>query len=83
MVASLFAQSTQPATEAFTLINSDYSSSFKDCLPNWDRESTLVLLAVPTGMRRCEALATQGCDIDCGKKTLNVRKSIWQQRLGR
>lgn len=46
------------------------------------RERTLVLLDVPTGMRRGEVLATQWCDIDFGKKTLNVRKSIWQQHLG-
>jgi integrase len=46
------------------------------------REQALVLLAVPTGMRRGEVLATQWCDIDFHKKTLNVRKSIWQQHLG-
>jgi integrase len=46
------------------------------------RERTLVLLDVPTGMRRGEVLATQWCDIDFGKKTLNVRKSMWQQHLG-
>jgi integrase len=34
------------------------------------RERTLVLLAVPTGMRRGEVLATQWCDIDFGTKTL-------------
>src|SRR4029077_11259984 len=27
-------------------------------------------------------IATQWCDIDFGKKTLNIRKSIWQQHLG-
>src|SRR5260370_4820243 len=46
------------------------------------RERTLVLLAVPTGMRRGEVLATQWCDIDFDKRTLNVRKSIWQQHVG-
>jgi integrase len=46
------------------------------------RERTLVLLDVPTGMRRDEVLATQWCDIDFEKKTLNIRKSIWQQHLG-
>lgn len=46
------------------------------------RERTLVLLDVPTGMRRGEVLATQWCDIDFGKKTLNIRRSIWQQHLG-
>ena len=46
------------------------------------RERTLVLLDVPTGMRRGEVLATQWCDIDFGKRTLNIRKSIWQQHLG-
>jgi integrase len=46
------------------------------------RERTLVLLAVPTGMRRGEVLATQWCDIDFGKRTLNIRKSIWHQHLG-
>jgi integrase len=46
------------------------------------RERTLVLLDVPTGMRRGEVLATQWCDIDFGKRTLNIRNSIWQQHLG-
>src|SRR5260370_2031802 len=46
------------------------------------RERTLVLLDVPTGMRRGEVLATQWCDIDFDKRTLNIRKSIWQQHLG-
>ncbi len=46
------------------------------------RERTLVLLDVPTRMRRGEVLATQWCDIDFDKKTLNIRKSIWQQHLG-
>lgn len=46
------------------------------------RERTLVLLDVPTGMRRGEVLATQWCDIDFKKKTLNLRRSIWQQHLG-
>ena len=46
------------------------------------RERTLVLLAVPTGMRRGEILATQWCDIDFVKKALNIRKSIWHQELG-
>ncbi len=46
------------------------------------RERTLVLLDVPTGMRRGEVLATQWCDVDFGKRTLNIRKSIWHQHLG-
>ena len=46
------------------------------------RERTLVLLDVPTGMRRGEVLATQWCDIDFENKTLNIRRSIWQQHLG-
>lgn len=46
------------------------------------RERTLVLLDVPTGMRRGEVLATKWCDIDFDKKTLNIRKSIWQQHVG-
>ena len=46
------------------------------------RERTLVLLDVPTGMRRGELLATQWCDINFGKRTLNIRKSIWQQHGG-
>src|ERR1700676_5558686 len=46
------------------------------------RERTLVLLDVPTGMRRGEVLATQWCDVDFDKKTLNIRRSIWQQHLG-
>lgn len=46
------------------------------------RERTVVLLDVPTGMRRGEVLATRWCDIDFEKKTLNIRKSIWHQHLG-
>jgi integrase len=46
------------------------------------RERTLILLDVPTGMRRGEVLATQWGDIDFGKKTVNIRKSIWQQHIG-
>jgi integrase len=46
------------------------------------RERTLVLLDVPTGMRRGEVLATQWCDIDFNKQTLNIRKSIWHQHVG-
>jgi integrase len=46
------------------------------------RERTLVLLDVPTGMRRGEVLATQWCDIDFSKKTLNIRRSIWHQYVG-
>lgn len=46
------------------------------------RERALVLLDVPTGMRRGEVLATKWCDIDFEKKTLNIRKSIWHQHLG-
>ncbi len=46
------------------------------------RERTLVLLDVPTGMRRGEVLATQWCDIDFNKNTLNIRKSIWHQHVG-
>ena len=47
------------------------------------RERTLVLLDVPTGLRRGEVLATQWCDIDFGKKTLNVRRSIGNSTWGR
>jgi len=46
------------------------------------RERTLVLLDVPTGMRRGELLAPKWHDIDFQKRTLNIRKSIWQQHLG-
>jgi integrase len=46
------------------------------------RERTLILLDVPTGMRRGEVLATRWGDIDFGKKTLNIRKSGWQQHIG-
>ena len=46
------------------------------------RERALVLLDVPTGMRRGEVLATKWCDIDFEKKTLNIRKSIWHQHVG-
>ena len=46
------------------------------------RERALVLLDVPTGMRRGEVLATKWCDIDFERKTLNIRKSIWHQHLG-
>ncbi|MGA2859168.1 MAG: site-specific integrase [Candidatus Sulfotelmatobacter sp.] len=46
------------------------------------RERTLVLLDVPTGMRRGELLAPRWLDVDFQKRTLNIRKSIWQQHLG-
>jgi integrase len=46
------------------------------------RDRTLVLLDVPTGMRRGELLAIQWRDVDFQKWTLNIRKSIWQQHLG-
>jgi integrase len=46
------------------------------------RERTLVLLVVPTGMRRGEVLATQWCDIGFHKRTLNLRRSIWHQHVG-
>jgi integrase len=46
------------------------------------RDRTLVLLDVPTGMRRGELLAIQWRDIDFQQRTLNIRKSIWQQHLG-
>jgi len=46
------------------------------------RDRTLVLLDVPTGMRRGEILAIQWRDVDFQKWTLNIRKSIWQQHLG-
>src|SRR5579859_1824429 len=43
------------------------------------RDRTLVLLDVPTGMRRGELLAIQWRDIDFQQWRLNIRKSIWQQ----
>lgn len=43
---------------------------------------TLVLLDLSTGMRREELLALQWRDVDFQAKTVNVRKSIWQQHLG-
>jgi len=46
------------------------------------RDRTLVMLDVPTGMRRGELLAIQWRDVDFQKWTLNIRKSIWQQHLG-
>lgn len=46
------------------------------------RERTLVLLDVPTGMRVGELLALQWKDIDFQKKQLQIRKSIWNQRVG-
>ncbi len=46
------------------------------------RERTLVLLDLSVGMRRGELLALQWQDVDFQKKTLNIRKSIWQQHLG-
>ena len=46
------------------------------------RERTLVLLDVPTGMRRGELLALRWLDVDFQKRTLNIQKSIWQQHLG-
>jgi len=41
-VASLFAQSTQPATEAFTLINSDYSARNRVREPEAEEEDPRV-----------------------------------------
>ena len=46
------------------------------------RERTLVLLDLSAGMRRGELLALQWQDVDFQAKTLNIRKSIWQQHLG-
>jgi len=46
------------------------------------RERTLVLLDLSVGMRRGEVLALQWQEVDFQKKTLNIRKSIWQQHLG-
>jgi integrase len=46
------------------------------------RERTLVLLDLSVGMRRGELLALQWQDVDFQAKTLNIRKSIWQQHLG-
>jgi integrase len=41
-----------------------------------------VLVAASTGLRRGEQLALQWQDIDFELRTVNVRKSIWQQHLG-
>ena len=38
-------------------------------------------LLLLTGARRGEVLATRWGDIDFGKKTLNIRKSGWQQHI--
>jgi integrase len=46
------------------------------------RERTLVMLAVPTGMRVGELLALQWKDIGFEKQTLNIHKSIWHQQVG-
>lgn len=46
------------------------------------RERTLVLLDVSTGMRAGELLALKWHDIDFGKKQVEIRKSIWNQRVG-
>jgi integrase len=45
-------------------------------------ERTVVLVDLSAGMRRGELLALQWQDVDFGAKTVNVRKSIWQQHLG-
>ena len=42
----------------------------------------MLLLLVPTGMRRGEILALQWKDIDWCEKTLRVHKSIWHQHVG-
>ena len=44
--------------------------------------SVMILLLVPTGMRRGEILALEWRDVDWQQETLNVRKSIWHQELG-
>jgi hypothetical protein len=53
-VASLFAQSTQPVTEAFTLINSDYSSRNRARKPEAEEET---LVFAPSGMDTSTLLA--------------------------
>jgi integrase len=45
------------------------------------RDRTLVLLDVPTGMRRGELPAIPWQDVDFHNRTLSIRKSIWQQHL--
>lgn len=42
----------------------------------------MLLLDVPSGMRRGELLALQWMDVDFGKKTITIYKSIWHQHLG-
>jgi len=46
------------------------------------RDRTLVLLDLSVGMRRGELLALQWLDVNFQNRTLNIRKSIWQQHLG-
>jgi integrase len=46
------------------------------------RARTLVLLDLWAGMRRGELLALKWQDVDFQRKTVNTRKSIWQQHLG-
>lgn len=38
-------------------------------------------MSIARSGRRGELLAIQWCDIDFQKRTLNIRKSIWQQHL--
>ena len=44
--------------------------------------SVMILLLVPTGMRRGEILALQWKDVNWLEKTLAIHKSIWHQKLG-
>jgi integrase len=46
------------------------------------RDRVLLMLDVPTGMRRGELLAIQWRDIDFRERTLSIRRSIWQQHVG-
>jgi integrase len=42
----------------------------------------MLLLDVPSGMRRGELLALQWQDIDFAKKTVTIHKGIWHQHIG-
>src|ERR1700690_881065 len=44
--------------------------------------SVMILLLVPTGMRRGEIMALQWQDVNWLEKTLTIHKSIWHQKIG-
>ncbi len=46
------------------------------------KHRVMLMLLVPTGMRRGEILALKWADVDWAEKTLRIHKSIWKQHVG-